>query len=169
MAKGPRYKIKFHRRKKLKTDYRKRIALLKSNKIRAVVRKSLYATTVQFVEYNQVGDKVIITKTSRALKQFDWHKYSNTTAAYLTGYFAAKNALEKGINEAVLDIGLHSPVKGCKVFAALKGICDAGIKVPHSPDILPSDERLKQFDPDNKLETVIKKIDEYFSTSSKKE
>jgi large subunit ribosomal protein L18 len=29
------------------------------------------------------------------------------------------------------------------VYAALKGALDAGLKVPHSPDILPSEERIK--------------------------
>ena len=34
---------------------------------------------------------------------------------------------ENGVKEGVLDIGRKIPVKGSKVFAALKGVLDAGI------------------------------------------
>ena len=34
---------------------------------------------------------------------------------------------------AFLDVGLHRTTTGAKVFAALKGACDAGVSVPHSP------------------------------------
>jgi large subunit ribosomal protein L18 len=42
----------------------------------------------------------------------------------------------------VLDIGLRVPSKGAVVFAALRGIIDAGVEVPHGDDVLPSDDRL---------------------------
>jgi large subunit ribosomal protein L18 len=41
-----------------------------------------------------------------------------------------------------LDIGLHVPSKGTRVFAALKGVVDAGVEVPYSEDIVPDDERI---------------------------
>ena len=52
-------------------------------------------------------------------------------------------AAEKGIKEAVPDIGLHSPSKGARVFAAIKGFIEAGVMVPHDEDILPDDERVE--------------------------
>ncbi|EDY35873.1 hypothetical protein ABOONEI_1072, partial [Aciduliprofundum boonei T469] len=78
------------------------------------------------------------------LKKYGWKgSFKNTPAAYLTGYLAGKLALKKGIEEAVLDIGLQSPVKGSRVFAALKGMVDAGLYVPHSEEVYPSEDRIK--------------------------
>jgi len=34
-------------------------------------------------------------------------------------------------------------MKGSKIYAVLKGASDAGLEIPHSPDILPSEERIK--------------------------
>jgi len=48
----------------------------------------------------------------------------------------------KGLKEAVLDIGLQSPTKGARVFAALKGVLDAGVSIPHNKEKLPEEERL---------------------------
>ena len=67
----------------------------------------------------------------------------NTPAAYLTGMLFAVKAINAGYKEAILDIGLHRPRQGAKVFAALKGAVAAGLDVPHSEDILPADERVK--------------------------
>jgi len=48
----------------------------------------------------------------------------------------------KGINEGVLDTGRYIPVTGSKLFAALKGVVDAGIECPHGEDKLPNEERI---------------------------
>ncbi len=42
----------------------------------------------------------------------------------------------------MLDIGLREPTKGGVVFAALKGLVDAGLEVPHSDEMLPSEDRI---------------------------
>jgi len=42
----------------------------------------------------------------------------------------------------LLDIGLKSSSKGSKLYAALKGLVDSGLQVPHSTNNLPPDERL---------------------------
>ena len=144
MKQGPRYYIKPRRRRESKTNYRRRLKLLKSRKIRIVVRNSLKNIYVQFVEYNEIGDKILASAVSKELVQnYKWNFSTSTTpAAYLTGLLAAKRARENGINEGVLDIGLKTPAKGSKVFAALKGVLDAGIDCPHSDDKLPSEDRL---------------------------
>jgi hypothetical protein len=41
-----------------------------------------------------------------------------------------------------LDIGLNPPIKGSRIYAALKGVVDSGLDIPHSPDILPDDSRI---------------------------
>ncbi len=143
MAKNAIYRVKMRRRREGKTDYRKRLALLKSGMPRAVVRKTNTRIIVQFVEYNVDGDKVLVTVTSDILKKYGWNgSFKSIPAAYLAGYLAGKKALEKGIDEAVLDIGRHVAAKGGRLFAALKGIVDAGVYVPHGDDIFPDEDRL---------------------------
>ena len=51
--------------------------------------------------------------------------------------------LKEGINDATLDIGLKSSIRGSKIFAVLKGAVDAGLNIPHNDIILPADERIK--------------------------
>lgn len=140
---GPRYKVPFRRRREYKTDYRNRLKLLKSHQPRAVVRKTLNQTIVQFIEYSPEGDRVLATAASTELRKLGWSgSIGNLPAAYLTGLLAGKRANEKNIEFAVLDIGLHNPIKGSKVFASLRGMLDAGISVPHGEDIFPAEDRI---------------------------
>jgi len=144
MGSGPRYKVAFRRRREGRTDYRSRQRLLRGGFPRAVVRTSLRHSSVQIVEFDTKGDKVIATAHSSELTKLGWNKSTgNTPAAYLTGYLAGMRAKAKGVEEAVLDIGLREPVKGAACFAVLKGLLDAGIEVPHGEDILPSEDRIK--------------------------
>ncbi len=144
MARNAIYRVKMRRRREGKTNYRKRLAYLKSGKPRAVVRKTLKYIIVQIVEYNDDGDRILVGLNSSHLAKYGWKgSFKNTPAAYLTGYLAGKLALKKGIKEAVLDIGLQSPIKGSRVFAALKGMVDAGMSIPHSEDVYPAEERIK--------------------------
>lgn len=144
MRQGPRYHVKTRRHRDGRTDYRKRLRLLKSRKIRIVVRKSLKNIRVQFVEYNLDGDKIITSAIAKELiNNYNW-KFSTATipAAYLTGLLAGKKANDKGIKEGVLDIGRYRPTSGNKVFAALKGVLDAGIDCPHDNSKIPSEDRI---------------------------
>ncbi len=144
MKTGPRYHIKPRRRRKGKTDYRKRLALLKSKNTRIVIRKSINNITIQFVDYDEKGDNIVATATTKDLiNKYNWNYSTSTTpAAYLTGLLAGKRAKEKGIGQCVLDIGRYIPVTGSKVFAGLKGVIDAGIDCPHAEEKIPSEERI---------------------------
>ena len=143
MATGPRYRVPFRRRREGRTDYRRRAALLRGGVARAVVRKSNKNVRVQFVEYKNNGDVVVASAVSTELAELGWTGSGKSTpGAYLTGLLAGKRAKEKGLAEAVLDIGLHEPTKGAVVFAALKGIVDAGVEVPHSDDVMPLKDRI---------------------------
>lgn len=143
MATGPRYKVPFRRRREGRTDYRHRAALLRGKLPRAVVRKSNRNITVQLVTYDDKGDKVLASAVSTELADMGWSKSGKSTpGAYLTGLLAGKRATEKGLESAVLDIGLREPVKGALIFAALKGLVDAGMDIPHSDKMFPSDDRV---------------------------
>ena len=138
-----RQTINYRRKREGRTDYRRRLNLLKSGKARLAVRASVNNTIVSVASFNPDGDKIVTTFHSKDLKKKGWkHGTGNLPSAYLTGYFAAKSAMEKGVSEAILDIGSHESVKGSRVFAALKGAVDAGLSVPHSEDAFPTEERL---------------------------
>lgn len=143
MAKGPRSRVPFRRRREGRTDYRHRAALLRGGVARAVVRRSDRHTRVQLIEFRDGKDFVSVSAVSTELKKLGWTMSGKSTpGAYLTGLMAGKRAKEKGIEKAVLDIGLREPTKGAIVFAALKGLVDAGLEIPHSDEMLPSDERI---------------------------
>lgn len=144
MKAGPRFHVKPRRHRQGRTDYRQRLRLLKSRKTRIVVRKSNKNIIVQFVEYVAHGDVIHVSVVSSELvKKYGW-KYSvaSTPAAYLTGLLAGKKAAEKGFTEGILDIGRYRPTKGNKLFAALKGVVDAGVDCPCDEAMIPDEDRL---------------------------
>ncbi len=143
MAQGPTYRVKFRRRREGKTNYYRRRRLLLSRKPRLVIRRSNTKIIVQAISAKVVGDVTHASAISPELREYGWDAgLKNLPAAYLTGLLAGLRAKSRGIKEAVLDIGLNPPVKGSKIYAALKGFIDAGIEVPHDPEVLPDDERL---------------------------
>ncbi len=144
MSTGPTYKVKFRRRRESKTNYAKRLALIKSHKPRLVVRKTSNSTVCEVMLYNPKGDETKSFFTSRDLKKYGWTGHTgNVPAAYLTGYVCARKAVKAGLTEAVLDIGLVTPVHGTRVFSALKGAIDAGMKIPASETVFPKADRIK--------------------------
>jgi|SRR6267378_674708 len=143
MAHGPRYAVKFRRRREGKTDYRRRLGLLKSGQTRLVVRKTNTRTIVQFIDFDPKGDVIRAAATTAELKKFGWKRASTSTpSSYLAGLLAARRAVKAGIEGAILDVGLLEPVNGAGVFAALKGALDAGVKIPHDAAVLPKPDRL---------------------------
>ncbi len=143
MATGPRYSLPFRRRREQRTDYKLRRSLLTSGRHRAVVRLTNKFVYVQIAEAKLQGDYVKASASSRELVKMGWKGGTgNLPAAYLTGELAGRRAIASGIKEALLDIGLKSSSKGSRLYAVLKGLVDSGLNVPHSPDNLPSDDRL---------------------------
>ena len=136
--------VQYRRKREGKTNYNKRRDMLKTSRVRLVVRPTLKNIIVQLVEYQPAGDKIVAGVTSLALDKLGWtvHK-GNLPAAYLTGYLLGKRAVKKGITEAVLDTGLIQPVRGSKIYACVKGMRDAGVDVPVDEKVLPSEERVR--------------------------
>ncbi|MCL4314756.1 MAG: 50S ribosomal protein L18 [Candidatus Thermoplasmatota archaeon] len=133
----------FRRKREGKTDYRNRLALIKSGKARLVVRITGKNVIAQVVQYEEGGDRVIATVTSLAFPKLGIEiKGNSTLAAYVAGYEVGKKALEKGISEMVLDIGRRKIIKGGRLAASLKGAVDAGCSIPHDESIFPTEERL---------------------------
>jgi large subunit ribosomal protein L18 len=144
VATNSRYCAPFRRRREGKTDYRARKAFLLSGRPRLVSRISINNVQAQVVIAKPAGDEVLVSAHSGELKKYGWKApRGNVPAAYLTGLLCGLKAKAKGVNEAILDIGLYPPSKGARVFAVLKGVLDAKVNVPHSEEKLPSEDRLK--------------------------
>jgi len=113
------------------------------------------------VSYNADGDRVVTAADGQGLRgKYAWPAGTSTKsvpAAYCTGYALAKQAKKAGHNQAVLDIGLAASTSGNRVFAALKGMVDAGLKVPHSEHIFPSEERINGEHINAKVAGAVKK------------
>lgn len=141
MAKSSNYRVKLRRRREGKTDYQARKALVISGKPRLVTRTTNKNITVQILIAKPHGDEVLAAANSRELvKNYGWKAPTgNTPAAYLTGLLCGSKAKAQGVKEAILDIGLIAPTKGAKIFAALNGVLDAGVDVPHSEEKLVKD------------------------------
>lgn len=143
MAHGSRYKLAFKRRKEGKTDYNARLKLIGLEKLRMVVRITNNHTITQIIKVHPQGDETIVSAHSKELHRMGWMgSGKNISATYLTGYLCGKEALNEGIEEVTLDIGLKSSIRGSKVFAALKGAVDAGLNLPHNEAVLPAEERI---------------------------
>jgi len=135
--------VQYRRKREARTSYKSRLDMLKSRKPRLVVRRSNKRILAQVINYAEEGDRTIITTSSNELAKYGWN-YSGTNlpAAYLTAYLCGKKALEKGLNEAVLDIGLQPSVKGSRLYSALKGAIDSGMKIPSGEKAFPDEKRI---------------------------
>ena len=134
--------VPHRRRREGKTDYKKRLRLLKSKTTRLIVRKSANNIVCQLTNYTKTGDIVVTSSSSQELKNFGWTFHTgNLPAAYLTGLLCGVRGKEK-TKKAILDTGLFPSVGGTRIYSALKGAVDGGLEVPHSEEIFPSPERL---------------------------
>lgn len=143
MKKGSSFTVPFRRKRQGRTYYKKRSKMLLSNKFRFVVRKSLKNFHASIIGYGIKGDKVVLTVDSKALGKFGWKGGTgNLPSAYLTGFIAGKKAIEKGVKDTILDLGFNNSVKGSRLYAALAGAIDAGLKIPFNSEVFPQKDRI---------------------------
>ncbi|MFB6144653.1 MAG: 50S ribosomal protein L18 [Candidatus Nanohaloarchaea archaeon] len=141
MADSSKHQAPFRRRREQKTDYEQRLKLLKSGKPRAVIRTSNRHTRVHLAYFNRNGDENEAQTISKELEEYDWeYNTGNVPAAYLTGYLAGKKTEAE---EAILDIGLREMKTGGRIFAALKGLQDAGVEIPAGEEAFPAEKRIR--------------------------
>jgi large subunit ribosomal protein L18 len=91
---------------------------------------------------------------SDLVKKYGWpsnRSLKSVPASYLVGFAMGKAAVAAGSSEAVLDIGLAANTRGGRVYAALKGMSDAGLEIPHSEDVYPEEGRLNGGHIDDKI------------------
>src|ERR687885_1806941 len=134
------YNPTLKRNRQLKTNYRKRAALLLSRRHFIVAKVSDQNVFCQFLKPTLKGDIVISSAHSRELRKYGWKgSMNNLPACYLTGFLLGKKSLAKGTDSAILYTGRDSFTS--RIAACLKGIIAAGVNVPVSNDTLPSDDR----------------------------
>jgi large subunit ribosomal protein L18 len=149
------------RRLKGKTDYKTRLALLKSGRLRLVVRKTNRYMIAQLIETNIAQDKVVVGITSNMLLSKGWPKEKSGSlksipAAYLTGLALAKLAKSEIKNkEIVLDMGMYRNIQKSRIYAVLKGAVDGGLKIPHGEHVLPTEKELAR---NKSLSEILEKL-----------
>ncbi|MEA1993986.1 MAG: 50S ribosomal protein L18 [Euryarchaeota archaeon] len=145
MQSGDRMKRMILKRRKLGiTDYDQRYKLVMSGKDRLVIRPSLNHMKVQVIRPEKEGDRTLVSAHSKELEELGYKGHcGNCTAAYLTGLLCGYKIKKEGTDGIIADIGLKSSTKGANIFAALKGMIDAGIDVPHNKNVLPDKKRIR--------------------------
>ncbi|MAG38744.1 50S ribosomal protein L18 [Candidatus Woesearchaeota archaeon] len=137
-------RLSYSRKIKGKTNYKKRLELLKSRKNRLVIRRTNKYIIIQIVSYESDGDKILASVNSKELKKLGWkNSCKNISASYLTGLLLGKKAEDKKLKEAILDLGLQTHIKGSSLYSALKGVVDSGFKVPVSKKVFPPTDRIE--------------------------
>lgn len=138
------YTVPHRRKREGRTNYRKRLKLLQSGKPRLVVRKSLKGMYASLVAFHGNGDRILASSSTQELKKLGWDiNGGNLPSAYLVGLLLGTKAKKLRLGEAILDLGLYTPIKKSRLYAALAGAVDAGLQVPHSKDVLPDKDRIE--------------------------
>jgi len=136
------------RRKENKTDYKKRLAFLKSGVARVVFRKTNRYVTAQIVSSKEAQDKVELGMSSQALIDYGWpdnfkNSLKSVSASYLTGFLLGKLSDGKKTEKIVVDFGMIRMIHKNKLFAFLKGLKDSGMNVQCDEEQFPSEDRVK--------------------------
>src|SRR5690606_453554 len=111
-----------------KTDYRKRLRLLKSHTTRLVVRRFSQHVIAQLISYAPQGDKVLLSVDSRQLTQHGWKVHNeNIPEAYLTGLLLAQKAKALKLSSIIVDDGLYKHIPGSRLYALIRGAVEGGL------------------------------------------
>ncbi|MDD5192316.1 MAG: 50S ribosomal protein L18 [Candidatus Nanoarchaeia archaeon] len=142
-----------------KTNYRKRLILLKGNLPRLVVRKTNRHIIIQIVESRNAKDKVLSSVITKDLSKYGWPdskkgSLKSITACYLGGFLIGKKSKVKKV---ILDAGLIPNTKGSRVYAVVKGILDSGIEINCDENVFPSEEKIKEHEGID-LKSILEKI-----------
>jgi large subunit ribosomal protein L18 len=140
-------KVQKRRRRENKTDYLKRMKLLKSEKPRIVFRKTNKHLIVQYTVSEEAQDKVVFGINSKDLLKHGWDEKAkgslkSITASYLTGYFAGKKIIKEKLEHPIVDLGMIRVLHKTKVFAFIKGLIDAGVEINSKGEAFPEENRL---------------------------
>jgi large subunit ribosomal protein L18 len=141
-------KIQKRRRKERKTDYKKRIGLLKSGVPRIVFRKTNKQILSQYILSEEAKDKVVFGVVSNDLLKHGWPKefsgsLKSIPASYLTGFLVGKTIQKKKLETPIIDTGMTRIIKKNRFFAFLKGLKDSGVEIECDEKNFPEEEKIK--------------------------
>ncbi len=151
-------KVARRRRRENKTNYLKRIKLLKSDKPRVVLRRSNKYFIAQYVKSKEAKDKIVFGISTKALKKYGWPKdtkdgIKSTPATYLFGILVGKRIQKEKLETPIIDLGLYRVLPKSKMHAFIKGIVDSGLEIKHKKEDLPDEKRIKGEHLKNKIPT----------------
>ena len=136
------YTSTFRRIRERKTNYRKREKLLIGKKDFVTVNVSDQNVSAQLIRPELLGDKVMASVHSNELLSYGWKgSRKNIPSCYLVGLLLGKKCIQKKITRAILYIGKRHFT--AKIAACLKGMSEAGLEMPFSEEILPTEERIQ--------------------------
>jgi large subunit ribosomal protein L18 len=140
-------KVDKRRRLENKTDYAKRIKLLKGESARIVFRKTNKYIIAQYITSKEAQDKIEIGINSRDLKEYGWPaefegSLKSITASYLTGFLIGKEIIQKKLKTPIVDFGMIRVLSKNRAFAFLKGLVDAGIEINCPEENFPEEDRI---------------------------
>jgi len=167
-------KTDYYARKRLITQDKNKYH---SPKFRFVVRLTNSDVITQVIAAKIDGDRVLTAAYAHELPRYGVKAgLTNYASTYCVGLLCARRLLQKlkldthyqgtkEVNGEVfhiedaqdaprpftcnLDIGLHRTTTGAKIFAAMKGAVDGGLKIPHSEKRFPGyDSEAKKFEPE---------------------
>lgn len=155
-------KLDKKRRLKNKTNYRKRLVLLKGKSPRLVIRKTNRYIILQIVESKNAQDKIAFSVNTKELLKSGWPKekegsLKSLPAAYLGGLLLGKK-VGKIKERIILDSGLIPSTKGSRIYSAVKGVADSGLNINYDESIIPSKEKIEG--EGIKLNEIFKKVKE---------
>lgn len=129
-------KIEKRRKRESKTDYQKRIKLLKSNLPRLVLRKTNRYVIAQYIKSEESQDKVEIGISSKELLKYGWPKENKGSlksipATYFVGLLIGKKIIEKKLKTPIIDFGLHRSTHKSRLYSFVKGLVEAGVEIKY--------------------------------------
>ncbi len=150
-------KTQKRRRNEGKTDYLKRMNLLKSGKNRISFRKTNAYLIAQYIESDEAQDKIILGITSKELIKYGWPKEAKGSlksipASYLMGYLIGKKTRDKKLEKPIIDFGMIRIKHKTKIFGFLKGVIDSGVEIDCNEETFPEEERIKGSSLKNKID-----------------
>ena len=141
-------KTQKRRRREHKTDYSRRIGLLKSKSPRLVFRKTNKYVIAQYVVSKEAKDKVIFGNSSKDLIKYGWpNEFKNSLksipASYLLGLLMGKKIIKDKLEAPILDFGMLRMISKTRTYAFLKGLFDTGVKIKVKENTFPEEDKVK--------------------------
>ena len=156
-------KVAKRRRRENKTNYSKRLKMLKGETPRIVVRKTNKYIIAQYITSSAAQDKIEMGINSKKLLNHGWPKnfagsLKSIPAAYLTGYLFGKTLQKEKKEAPIVDFGMAQTLHKTKLFAFLKGAIDAGIEIKCKKEAFPEEEKIQGKNLKQDFSTIFREI-----------